>query len=91
MADQFCRKFVDDIFTKYDVDGSNILDRRELKLWLNKEMTSRPLNKRLVQRDFQTLIQEADTNGDGKLDRWEMYEYCMKTYKEDWSFDPMII
>ena len=50
-------------------------------------MQSRPLNKRLVQKDFAMLIQEADTNGDGKLDRWEMYEYCMKTYREDdWLF-----
>jgi hypothetical protein len=26
------------------------------------------------------MITEADTNGDGKLDRWEMYEYCVKNY-----------
>jgi len=25
------------------------------------------------------LITNADTNGDGKIDRWEMYEYCIKT------------
>ena len=25
------------------------------------------------------LIANAETNGDGKIDRWEMYEYCLKT------------
>jgi hypothetical protein len=25
------------------------------------------------------LVSEADTNGDGKIDRWEMYEYCLRT------------
>ena len=26
------------------------------------------------------LISGADSNGDGKIDRWEMFEYCTKTY-----------
>ena len=30
------------------------------------------------------LIATADTNGDGKIDRWEMYEYCLKTNPVVW-------
>ena len=26
---------------------------------------------------------DADTNGDGNVDRWELYEYCLKTYREN--------
>ncbi len=26
------------------------------------------------------MIGSADLNGDGKLDRWELYEYCVKNY-----------
>jgi hypothetical protein len=26
------------------------------------------------------LINMADTNGDGKLDKWELYDYCIKNY-----------
>lgn len=26
------------------------------------------------------MIANADNNGDGKIDRWELYEYCVKNY-----------
>lgn len=74
---------MDNIFTKYDVDGSNVLDRRELKLWMSDEIGAKPLRKKVAQKSFTDLIQAADANGDGKIDRWEMFDYCLKTYKED--------
>jgi hypothetical protein len=30
----YCRTFVDDIFAKHDKDNNNVLERRELKLWV---------------------------------------------------------
>jgi len=29
------------------------------------------------------MIANADSNGDGKIDRWELYEYCVKNYVSD--------
>ncbi len=29
------------------------------------------------------MIDKADLNGDGKLDRWELYEYCVNSYQPD--------
>lgn len=26
------------------------------------------------------MVTKADTNGDGKLDRWELYEFCVRNY-----------
>ena len=79
MADLFCRSYTDKIFTKYDKDRSNVLDRGELKKWLKTEMTNNPFKKADLRKKFMNMIASADTNGDGKIDRWEMYEYCIKT------------
>lgn len=38
-----------------------------------------PFKKNEVREKFMNLISSADANGDGKIDRWEMYEYCLKT------------
>ena len=26
------------------------------------------------------MIKNADKNGDGKVDKWELYRYCLKNY-----------
>ena len=77
--DDFCKKFVEDIFLKHDLDRSNILEKRELKVWVNEELRSqRFLNKKMVQKNFEDFFKKVDTNNDGKIDRWELYEYCIK-------------
>jgi len=77
--DSYCKKFVEDIFLQHDTDRSNVLERRELKNWAREELKSHPFfNKRMVQKSFEQFFQNVDTNNDGKIDRWELYEYCMK-------------
>lgn len=34
MAEAFCRVYVDNVFSKWDKDQSNVLSRQELKYWL---------------------------------------------------------
>jgi hypothetical protein len=34
-----------------------------------------------VKKGFYEVLTGADTNGDGKIDRWEMYEYCVNNYQ----------
>ncbi len=31
------------------------------------------------------MLVEADTNGDGMIDRMELYDYCLKAYKENYD------
>jgi len=33
--DRFCKDFVEDIFLKHDKDRSNVLERKELKGWVD--------------------------------------------------------
>jgi len=42
MADKFCRKYVDEIFTKWDKNNSDVLDRQEIKSWLKGELKEKP-------------------------------------------------
>ena len=80
MAEHFCRKYVDNVFAKWDKDNSNVLSRQELKYWLRDEQTQKPLSRKSIRDSFFEMITTADVNGDGKVDRWELYEYCVKSY-----------
>ena len=80
--DRFCRKFIDDLFRKYDLDGDNVLDSREIKLWMQKEIKDKPLRRRVAEREFKILTSKVDSNFDGKIDKWELYDYCMRNYEE---------
>lgn len=76
--DSFCKNFVEEIFLKHDSDRSNVLERRELKAWIRDELkTHKFFNKKMVQKNFQDFFDKVDTNHDGKIDRWELYDYCI--------------
>ena len=82
--DSYCKKFVEDIFLKHDTDRSNVLERRELKGWVNEELKAHKFfNKKMVQKNFEDFFHKVDTNNDGKIDRWELYEYCIKNIATD--------
>ena len=83
MAQEFCRRYVENIFTKYDTDYSNVLERRELKQWMSQEARSNPLRKKDIFADFQRFLSEVDSNGDNKIDRWELFDYCVKNYNDN--------
>lgn len=83
--DKFCKTFVEDIFLKHDSDRSNVLEKRELKNWIRDELKDHKfLNKKLVQKEFDQFFRKVDTNNDGKIDRWELYEYCMNNLTPEW-------
>lgn len=49
--DSYCKKFVEDLFLQHDKDRSNVLDRRELKNWVQEYLKSHSfLNKNMIQR-----------------------------------------
>lgn len=37
MSKMFCKKYVDDVFSKWDTDNSNVLNRQQLKKWAQHE------------------------------------------------------
>ena len=43
----------------------------------------------MVQKNFEDFFKKVDTNNDGKIDRWELYEYCIKNIApdSDWSIN----
>jgi len=32
----------------------------------------------MVSKRYEDFFSTVDTNNDGKIDRWELYEYCIK-------------
>ena len=82
--DYFCRKFVDDIFASYDKDRNYILEKKELKNWTNEYVKTHPFfDKKLIIKDFESFFTKVDTSHDGKIDRWELYNYCIKNIKPE--------
>lgn len=69
--DSQCRKFVQDIFAKYDKDRSGVLERKELKDWIREELKAHKfLKKDNVKNEYDVFFSKTDINGDGKIDRW---------------------
>lgn len=76
--DSYCKKFVEDIFLRHDRDLSNVLERKEIKGWIKDELKSHTyFNKKMVQREFEDFFVKVDTISGGKIDRWELYDYCL--------------
>jgi len=36
------------------------------------------MNRKMVQKSFEDFFAKVDANNDGKIDRWELYDYCIK-------------
>jgi hypothetical protein len=52
--DEYCKTFTEDIFAKYDKNRNNVLERRELKIWIKEEIKDHNyLNRPIVQRAFE--------------------------------------
>ena len=77
--DSYCRDFVENIFLKHDQNRNNVLERGELKAWIRDELKgSKFFNRKMAQKNFENFFQKVDTNHDGKIDRWELYDYCLR-------------
>lgn len=79
MAEQYCKGYVETVFKTWDKDNSNVLSKHEIKLWL-RDQQSKGTIKKTIKKQFYDMINNADSNGDGKLDKWELYEACLKNY-----------
>ena len=53
----FCTGYVKMIFNQWDKDNSGVLDRQELKKWLQQELKDKPLSS-ASSKDSKTLSKE---------------------------------
>ena len=68
---------VDEIFKKYDVDGSGVLEKRECLNVINDILTQKGL-PRASAAQFNRYFAEVDTNDDGVLSRGELAKIVKK-------------
>lgn len=38
----------------------------------------------MVQKEFDEFFNKVDINGDGKIDRWELFSYCINNMAPEW-------
>jgi len=76
-ADEMVIDKVDEIFKKYDVDGSGVLEKRECLNVINDILTQKGL-PRASAAQFNRYFAEVDTNGDCVLSREEMTKFVTK-------------
>jgi len=37
----------------------------------------------MITKDYETFFSKVDAQKDGKIDRWELYDYCVKHITPD--------
>ena len=76
-ADEMVIDKVNEIFQKYDVDRSGVLEKRECLNVVNDILTQKDLPRASIAQ-FNRYFAEVDTNGDGILSREEMTKFVTK-------------
>ena len=74
IEDQKERQRVEEIWAKFDVDGSGVLNREEGKAFLMQElenMTGQPPTDEEIERNFSII----DEDGNGSLDKEEVLKF----------------
>lgn len=79
-TENFCNDYVKTIFKKWDKNDNDLLERSELANWLKTELMDTPISHRHTVKGMKQLIKNADSNKDSKIDRWELFTYCLKAY-----------
>ena len=85
--EQFCRQFVNDIFVRYDKDNSNFLESNELNGWVQSYLNTHSfLNEKMIKDDFEYFFRKVDSDNDRRIDRWDLFDYCLKNVTPDEDF-----
>ena len=66
------REAVDAVFDKFDTDGSNTLDPKEVHNLINAALTHMNAGRQATQEEVQALVDAVDKNGDGKISKPEL-------------------
>jgi Ca2+-binding EF-hand superfamily protein len=73
-SDEQLRAAVDAVFSQFDKDGSNTLDRGETANLVNAALNQMGANRQATAEEVDALIQAVDANNDGKIAKPELYE-----------------
>ena len=73
-SDQQLRDAVDAVFSQFDADNSNTLDRGEVTALINAALNQMGANRQASPEEINGLIQAVDSNNDGKIAKPELYE-----------------
>lgn len=72
------RAAVDSVFFKFDKDGSNSLDPKEVANLLNAAFAHLNAGKTTSQEEVNALIASTDRDADGKISKAELYDIFEK-------------
>lgn len=67
---QYCVNYMQEIFSKWDKDGSGVLERQQLKDMLKAELKAAPKKHGHIRKNFYELTKVEDSKKNGKVDRW---------------------
>lgn len=67
------RQAVDAVFGQFDADNSGTLDKNEVSNLVNAAFAHINANRQCTPEEVEALVAAADTTGDGKIDKKELY------------------
>ena len=80
ISDEQLREAVDAVFSQFDADGSNTLDKNEvfnLICAAMDKMDPKP-DRQPTHEEVDALVAHCDTSGDGKISKMELYTVFSK-------------
>lgn len=81
------KQAVDAVFSQFDKDNSNTLDRQEVAALVNAALANMKAGRQATEAEVGQLIGSVDKNGDGKITKTELYE-IFKQVANKWSAHP---
>ena len=76
--EQVIQRCVAEIWSQYDKDNSNTLDKTETKAFVQATMAEMSENDTFSEEDFEGCFKEFDTDGNGTISREEMANFIKK-------------
>jgi len=78
VTDQQINEAVNEVFARYDTDKSNSLDPKEVYSIVKDAFANLDASKKVTQEEVDELVKIADKNGDGKIQRNELFDLFKK-------------
>ena len=71
---------VDELFSKYDGDGNDVLDFNEFRPFINRFY---PAHKKFTADEARILFKTVDINNDGSIQKQEMVQFIYKLLDDE--------
>lgn len=72
------KELIEAVWAVYDSDGNNFLEPKEFKKFVGHLLGKKPKKK-----EFKEMLNFADSNGDGKIQKEELYAFITNLEKHD--------